>query len=161
MIVFEEVSGWFLIAGGPVALLCGHILAVRVDFSGGPATCVGCSDGDVTVMRIIVTVMVVMMVMMMMMVMMVMTKQPKPESCIGQTTTATLRRRENDAILPNNHACTACPNNHACAACSMPCHRTSTAGSCTICPLASEGAMWVTARTPSMMYPSHLMFWFW
>jgi hypothetical protein len=90
-----------------------------------------------------------MMMMMVMMVMMVMTKQPKPESCIGQTTTATLRRRENDAFLPNNHACIAL---------SIPCHRTSTAGSCTICPLASAGAMWVTLRTPSMMYESHLMF---
>ena len=57
MIVFEGVSGWFLIAGGPVALLCGHVLAVWVDFSGGPATCVGCCLGDVTVMRIIVAVM--------------------------------------------------------------------------------------------------------
>jgi len=53
LVVFEGDSGWLLIGGGPVALLCGHVLAVGVDFSGGPATCVGCSVGDVTVMRII------------------------------------------------------------------------------------------------------------
>ena len=147
IVFFEGVSGWYSLAGGPVALLCGHALAVGVNFSGGPATDVGCIMDDVTVMRIIVVVVVVVMVVIMMT--MAMTKQPKPESCIGQTTTATLRRRENDAILPNNHACIAF---------SIPCDHTSTAGSCTICPLASAGAMWVTPRTPSMMYVSHLMF---
>ncbi len=79
-------------------MLCVHALAVGVNFSGGPATYVGCIADGATVMRIIVVVAVV--VMMVIMMTMAMTKQPKPESCIGQTTTATLRRREDYAILP-------------------------------------------------------------
>ena len=44
-------SGWYLLAGGPVALLCGHALAVGVNFSGGPATYVGCIVDDAAAMQ--------------------------------------------------------------------------------------------------------------